>query len=453
LKKLESVSPENQNILRAFHEHMLSKDLKSEDHITNLLVLLISLDKFIYPQPFTSINTNEQILKFLTHRQVDGKWIEREKDAEGKYITTFNQNKRLLVIFFRWLINGYFSRSEDQGDWETPAFMKIKSKRELRDSPYGVNDIWELNEVQTIVAYEPVLRNQAIITLLWDLDARPHEITALRMKDIVLNEQYGEGVIPSNTKTGGGPILLTSSFTYVRDWINRHPFKNDPNARLICNLYTGAAIRPDTIWQILHQLRERIKRLMPYSEQKEKQKLEHLLRTRKFNPYCFRHSAITIDADDLPEHALTKKVRWVMGSRQPKRYIKKRMGNQLKSKILERHGIKIADLGKPQMVSRICGSCGYVNNLGNKYCEAKGCHYPLTQMALDEIKTAEQAKVQKLVNEQMESKNQEIVELKERVEDIQYQLQDLIKKNIVVTNMTHDGRITSVTDGHNRPLD
>ena len=62
---------------------------------------------------------------------------------------------------------------------------------------------------------------------------------ALRIGDIVLNEQYGEGSIPSNTKTGGGPILLTSSFTYVRDWINKHPFKNEPNARLICNLYTG----------------------------------------------------------------------------------------------------------------------------------------------------------------------------------------------------------------------
>jgi integrase/recombinase XerD len=43
------------------------------------------------------------------------------------------------------------------------------------------------------MAWEPELRNQAIITLLWDLDARPHEITALRIKDIVLNEQYGGG--------------------------------------------------------------------------------------------------------------------------------------------------------------------------------------------------------------------------------------------------------------------
>ena len=64
------------------------------------------------------------------------------------------------------------------------------------------------------------------------LDARNHEITALRLRDIVLNEQYGDGNIPLNTKTGGGPILLTSSFTYVRDWINKHPFKNEPNARL-----------------------------------------------------------------------------------------------------------------------------------------------------------------------------------------------------------------------------
>ena len=59
------------------------------------------------------------------------------------------------------------------------------------------------------------------------LDARNHEITALRLRDIVLNEQYGDGNIPLNTKTGGGPILLTSSFTYVRDWINKHPFKNE----------------------------------------------------------------------------------------------------------------------------------------------------------------------------------------------------------------------------------
>jgi integrase/recombinase XerD len=250
LKKLESVSAANRVILQDFYEYMSSKGLRSEHHITNLLVLLISLDKFLCrndlkPEDFTSINTREQILAFLDHQQKDGKWIKREKDPEGKYITSFNQNKRLLSVFFRWLNN----KHKPDEDWETPSFLKIKNKKPLRES------IWELDEVLTIVTYEPVLRNQAIITLLWDLDARPHEITALKVRDIILSEQYGEGSIPSNTKTGGGPILLISSFTYVRDWINRHPFKNEPNARLICNLYTGAPITPKAIWQILDQLR------------------------------------------------------------------------------------------------------------------------------------------------------------------------------------------------------
>ena len=47
-------------------------------------------------------------------------------------------------------------------------------------------------------------------------------------------------------KTGSGPILLTLSFPYVRDWLNEHPFKNEPNASLICSLVTGSTIRLDS---------------------------------------------------------------------------------------------------------------------------------------------------------------------------------------------------------------
>jgi len=369
------------------------------------LTFLISLDKF-YDIPFTSINTKEQI--FLNHRysQKEGKWVEREHDAEGRYITSFNYYLRLLSVFFRWLCN----KDKSDEDWETPAFLKIKAKKPLRESPYGINDIWQLDELLTIIEYEPELRNKAIITLLWDLDARNHEITALRIKDIILNGQYGEGTIPSNTKTGGGPILLTSSFTYVRDWLNNHPFKNEPNARLICSLVNGASVTPQTIWQVLNQLRDRIMRLLQTEssaniDEQQKQKLEYLLRVKKWNPYCFRHSAITDDSDHLPEFALTKKVRWVMGSKQSRRYIKNRMGDELKNKILEHSGIKIINK-QTRMVSRPCGSCGYINTLSNKFCENKGCRYPLSQSALDEIKAAEDAKPQTLRNEILETKQE-----------------------------------------------
>jgi integrase/recombinase XerD len=312
---------------------------------------------------------------------------------------------------------------EADDDWQTPPFLKIKTKKPLRESPYGINDIWQLDELLTIVAYEPELRNQAIITLLWDLDARNHEITALRIRDIILDEQYGEGNIPSNTKTGGGPILLTSSFTYVRDWINKHPFQNEANARLICNLVNGAPITSQTIWQVLEQLRQRIKRLVESGaiEDERKQKLEYLLRVKKWNPYCFRHSAITDDSDHLPEYAVKKKARWVMGSKQASRYIKNRMGDELKNKILEHHGIKIAS--QSQMVSRICGRCNYVNKLESKYCERVGCNYPMTQGAFDEIKAAEQTKMQELVNKSNLERDNTIQELQQLTKKLDSSMQ------------------------------
>ena len=172
---MELVSDANRVILKDFYEYMRSKDLKSEHHITNSLMLLISLDKF-FAEPFTSINRKEQILAFLNHRysKEDGKWVEREHDVDGKYISSFNLHLGLLRLFFRWLSNRNTDKSDDHEDsqkWETPPFLRIKTKKPLRESPYGINDIWQLDDVLTIVGYEPELTNQAVITLLWDLDA------------------------------------------------------------------------------------------------------------------------------------------------------------------------------------------------------------------------------------------------------------------------------------------
>ncbi len=85
LKKLDLVSEVNRITLKDFYQYIQLKDLKSEHHITNLLNLLIFLDKFYGPNiPFTSINNKEQVLTFLNHRysQKDGKWVEREHDLE-----------------------------------------------------------------------------------------------------------------------------------------------------------------------------------------------------------------------------------------------------------------------------------------------------------------------------------------------------------------------------------
>ncbi|MGA9149796.1 MAG: hypothetical protein WBZ36_04385 [Candidatus Nitrosopolaris sp.] len=219
---------------------------------------------------------------------------------------------------------------------------------------------------------------------------------------------------------------------------------------MICNLVNGAPVRTRVIWQVFKQLRLRIQRLVgngSIADEQRRQKLEYLLKTKKWNPYCIRHSAITDDSDHLPDFALKKKVRWSMNSRQGKRYIKHRMGDELKNKILEHTGIKLTTPGHPVSVQRTCGRCGYVNKLESKYCEKVGCNYPLTQLALDEIKAAEEAKLQTLRNELLETKaaqqkkDSEMQVLKEQIEEIRNLYQDLIQRNTFVRNLTSIGGI------------
>src|SRR5689334_3878003 len=145
----------------------------------------------------------------------------------------------------------------------------------------------------------------------------------------------------------------------------------------------------------MKQLKERIKLLVDRGEitdPKEKEKLEHLLVTKKWNPYCVRHSAITSDSDFLPEYALKKKVRWSMNSKQGARYIKRRMGDDLKNQILVRNGILSEESAlaqkKPSVLN--CHRCQMVNAIDNKFCS--GCSYPLTPQAYEEIKANEEMK-------------------------------------------------------------
>jgi integrase/recombinase XerD len=429
LAKIDSLpNKENAAIILDFYKYMQDRG-SSENHIINNIKVILDLAGFLGPLGYQDINKKEQILSFLNLKIKDS-----NLDSEKRWITTWNHYLNRTKLFYRWFYNAYRSKdqnalkeSQEQLEWITPDFVKFKQKHTKRLSPYSETEIWEQDELLTIVKYEPYLRNKAILTLMWDLNARPHEITLLRIKHIRLKESYGEGEVPCEAKTGGGPILLTCSFPYVRDWLNEHPFKNEPNARLICNLYNGSPIIPKTLWNMMVQLKNRIIRILEQDEFEDKgeiAKLEYLLRTKKWNPYCIRHSAITSDSDYLPDFALKKKVRWSMNSKQASRYIKRTMGDELKRQILIHNGaIPDNDLHKKLSVLT-CGRCGLVNALDNKYCSK--CSYPLVASAFDEIKAAEDMKLQTLkekYEQDMKSMHEEIrKEMKKQLAQLVTQL-------------------------------
>jgi integrase/recombinase XerD len=77
-----------------------------------------------------------------------------------------------------------------------------------------------------------------------------------------------------------------------------------------------------------------------------------------------------------------------MNSKQGSRYIKKRMGNELKNKILEYNGISIDPLKIQKPTVSNCPKCDLVNALENRYCSK--CSYPLSPEAYDQIKQDEE---------------------------------------------------------------
>jgi integrase/recombinase XerD len=251
-------NPTNQSLLHEFHQYMKSIGTSDSYQNGNLKIMIYFAKSLGSDTNLYEIHKKEQVLVFLDTRIKD-----TQSDPDKRWIRTWNDYLQRIKYFFRWLHNQ--KERENKGlelistsDWTTPSFCQIKEKRTKRISPYLETELWERDEILSIIKYERYKRNKAALSILWDLDARNHEVTLLKIKHIRLREKYGECEIPYESKTGTGPTLLTCSFPYVRDWLNEHPFRNEANARLICNLVTGAPIRPDALCTIMKQLRRRI---------------------------------------------------------------------------------------------------------------------------------------------------------------------------------------------------
>ena len=88
-----------------------------------------------------------------------------------------------------------------------------------------------------------------------DLSARPHEILALKLKDLVFKNvngyQYADVLV--NGKTGSRPIPLIQSIPYVKDWTANHPSRNNQNSPIFVGLGRRSMGRALTV-NGLHQL-------------------------------------------------------------------------------------------------------------------------------------------------------------------------------------------------------
>ena len=108
--------------------------------------------------------------------------------------------------------------------------MKRKEK-----SIYKPTDLWTQEDDQLFLKYCPSKRERCYHTISRDTACRPHEILGLRIKDVVFkmanDRQYAEVLV--NGKTGSRSVPLINSIPYVKDYLDDHPQRTNPNAYFI----------------------------------------------------------------------------------------------------------------------------------------------------------------------------------------------------------------------------
>jgi integrase/recombinase XerD len=199
----------NSTIIKDFYEYMKANGT-SENYQNQNLKAMIVFANFLGPDTnFFDIKSRQQIMAFL-----DTRIRNADVDPDKKWITTWNDYLWRIKYFLRWLYNHREKELKgieplQQSDWTTPPFANIKKKKTKRISPYLESELWERDEILSIIKYEPHKRNKAALALLWDLSARPHEVSLLKIKHIRLKEKYGEGEVPHEAKTGTGPVSIS----------------------------------------------------------------------------------------------------------------------------------------------------------------------------------------------------------------------------------------------------
>ena len=152
INKIQTVPNQiNSVIIHEFYQHMNNAD-SSIHHKNNNLKVVIAFANFLGSNiTFHEIKKKEQILEFLNTKIKDP-----ELDPERRWITTWNHYLNRIRLFFRWLYNHRGKEVDDeisQSEYNTPEFVRIKTKKTKRPSPYLETEIWERDEILFIIKY------------------------------------------------------------------------------------------------------------------------------------------------------------------------------------------------------------------------------------------------------------------------------------------------------------
>lgn len=300
------------------------------------------------------------VLQYLKRSWVLSQWVNKDLDKLDKedvkeIVKKIEENgykkvsKNVMKTALKKLlqfVNGF--------DWDSKEYPECCRWIKVSTTIEEPREVLTKQEVIRMIEGAFNIRDKALISMLYESGARIGEILSLQIKHIEF-DKYG-CIIRVKGKTGVRRVRLVSSVTYLSQWIQAHPNKDDRESPL----WVSMSNRNKHERLAYGTVKGALKRIA------KKMGIE-----KRVNPHSFRHARATHMASKLTEAQMEQYFGWVHGSKMSSVYVHM-SGRDMDDAILKMHGIIPEEEKKEEISLRVCPICNERNSTTNDYCRRCG---------------------------------------------------------------------------------
>jgi integrase/recombinase XerD len=326
-----NIREENKRAIEDFKTYLAIKGLslaRIESYIQRLREISLMTGQKFYDM------TNDDAAKVLDRIIGNARWGERYK----------YDFKITMRCFFKWL-------KENRGGKVEIAFIRASHNA----NQILPEEILTEEEVKAIAQAADNLRDRALVLVLYESGCRVGEVLGLKIKHVQPNE-HGMA-LTVNGKTGSRRVLIISSAPALANWLNIHPFRENPESYLwlgLSNCNKNQILNYAAVLMLLKELaiRAGVK--------------------KRVYPHLFRHSRATHLAIFLTEAQMKQYFGWVQGSDMAAVYVHL-SGRDVDNSLLRLNGIAVEDDKREQQLrAQTCQRCKEKNSPVSKFCNRCG---------------------------------------------------------------------------------
>lgn len=218
------------------------------------------------------------------------------------------------------------------------------------------------------------LRDAAMVSVAWDAGARSGEFRDVKLGDISEHENGLQ--ITVDGKTGQRSITLIPSVPHLRQWLNDHPGRGDPDAPLWCKLKEPSSMSYRNFNDILKRLARRADVSKPVT-------LTNFRKSR----------ASYLASQGMSQAHLEDRMGWVRGSSVASRYVSV-FDEEADRELARIHGLEVEDESE-DLAPLTCPRCDRETPRDRDLCV--WCGQAMTQEGARKSDEAEEAVVEEAV--------------------------------------------------------